>query len=396
MTEPESANSPSARENPTNGNHDSVRPVIFGVGCLDFGIQCSPSDEFGVDEYVSKLAEELETIPSLNNLSIVPWFDEDTTKIDSQQATETDNGIAVFSSGIVRRIEFDLYIPCRIQNDLALPWKESDTGTENFRVYILDAYYSTVAFVELLDPEEPQVPSTALVVIRKYLQSECKKAPDLAFTYVGPTPFHANFRIEPGPLPNSDSTFDSTAVNTRGYSEISFRYDASSFARPEAAFNKLIREIDRELGIYYALKNRDSTTYRNWNNIERLFSELISRSEDKSYWQRVRNALLHGKSVRNLSIELARFQAKWISDESFVRTVFYDAYERGMPSYLKTYIQAEMAERPTFPIEPVAGLLGFFERRRSKGLELLVILAAAIVGGVAGSLFTIFANQGHP
>lgn len=34
--------------------------------------------------------------------------------------------MAFFARGIVRRIEFNLYIPFRIQNDSALPWREYD------------------------------------------------------------------------------------------------------------------------------------------------------------------------------------------------------------------------------------------------------------------------------
>ena len=391
MNTPQSTNPQSAGETPNNNSHHSVYPVFFGVGCWNFGIQCQPSDEFSTEDYIANLRKKLETIASLNNLNIHPGPFTNSKKIDSQHAKKTDDGMAIFSNGIVRLIEFDLYIPLRIQNNL-MPWEESDTGTENFRVHILNAYYSPVVFVELMNPQEPQVPSTALTVIRNYLRNECKKT-RLAFTCVAPTPFHANFRVEPDPAQNNDDTFEFTAVNTRGYSKIAFRYNTSSFDSAQAAFKKLINEIDDELGIYYAMRDQNDTAYRNWHDIERLFSELIDRSDHTSGWQRIRNALLHGRSVQKLSIALARFQAQQISGESTMKRIFHNAYERNTPSYLKAYIEEELAECPTYPIGPVADLLGFFERRRAKGLELLVILAAAVIGGVTGSLLTILASQ---
>ena len=157
-----------------------------------------------------------------------------------------------------------------------------------------------------------------------------------------------------------------------------------------------MNEIDDELNIYYAIRNQDSTTYSSWDDIERLFSEIVSSSEHTTWWQHIPTLRSRGCSVQELSIALARFQVQQITDDSFTERIHYEAYERGTPSYLKEYIEAGMKERPSFPTGPVADLLGFLERRRSKGLELLVILAAAIIGGVTGSLLTILASQAQP
>ena len=86
--------------------------------------------------------------------------------------------MAILAKGVVSRIDFDLYIPFRIQDGLARLRARSDTGTENFRIHVIYVYYSPVVFVELLDPTDPCTPSTAMVVIREYLWSELRKTHD--------------------------------------------------------------------------------------------------------------------------------------------------------------------------------------------------------------------------
>ena len=394
MDEHQSTNPESVHGSLSTESQDPARPLFFGVGCWDFGIRCQPSLEFTVEDYVAGLREQLEAIPSLNNLNITTLWDDTEDKITFRHAQKTDDGMAVLAKGVVSRIDFDLYIPFRIQDGLARLRARSDTGTENFRIHVLYVYYSPVVFVELLDPTDPCTPSTAMVVIREYLWSELRKTHDLVFTYVGPTPFHADFRIEPGPVHHDDRTFERTTLDSRAYSSIAFRYrPGSSLTNAQSAFEELVEEIGHELDVYYFLHRTTSENIEAWDEIERLFLDIISHSERTGWWQRMRSARLQSRDIRKLSIRLARFQAEQISDEYAIRKAFYDTYERNIPCYLKPYVEAEMKERPVFPTVPVADLLGFFERRRSKGLELLVIVAAAIVGGVAGSLLTMYTSQ---
>ena len=141
---------------------------FFGVGCWDFGIQWRMFHELTVQEYIAKLKEQLETISSINNLTITADAEDVEEKVDAHYAHKTDDGIVVWAQGIASRMEFDLYIPLRIQDDLAAGRVRPGTGTENFRIHVICAYYSPVVFVELLNPREPCTPSTAMVVIREY------------------------------------------------------------------------------------------------------------------------------------------------------------------------------------------------------------------------------------
>jgi hypothetical protein len=53
----------------------------------------------------------------------------------------------------------------------------------------------------------------------------------------------------------------------------------------------------------------------------------------------------------------------------------------------------ETQDRQIFPTQHVRQLVTFLEKRRSKALELLMILSASLIGGVAGSLITLLAKK---
>ena len=378
-------------------NADALNPLhraSFGVGCWDFGVRCKPSSQLSINQYVALLTKGLEGVSTLNNLKIVPESDDqDNATIDSAHATETDDGIAIFSHGIVWCIEFDLYIPFRIQKTLAEDHVQFNTRTEIFRVYIHHAYSSPVAFVELVGADESPAPSAAMKVVRKFLARECRDSShELAFASVGPTPFHADFHIEAHAVQNKGRVFEIRDLDSPGYSDITFFYCASSFDTVQDALRELVYELREELGLFYNIQSENESRYERWNQVERLMSRLVRRSQRTGWRQLVRDARMRSQDLEELSIALADFEADRISGEYATKQAFRSVYKK-TSAFLRAYVEAEMEGRPVFPTRPVADLLGFIEGRRLKTLELLAILAAAIVGGVTGSLITILASQ---
>ena len=386
---------------PDDNNASTPNPILrasFGVGCWDFGIRCQPSSTFTVSQYVALLSKGLETVSSLNNLQVGPELDpavDDNTQIGSADATEVEDGRAIFSHGIVLGITFDLYVPFRIQNNLAGDRTEFHTKTEHFRVRIRHAYYSPVVFVELLDADAPRRPSAAMIVLRKYLEKECQDSSHgLAFSFLGPTPFHADFRIAEHPVQNlSGRTFEVKDVDSTGYADITFVYNAPSFDTARDALEELFDDLMNELGFFYRIVEDDLRKYKSWSEIERLIPGAVSQSERTSWLDRIRRAHRRSKDLKELSVALMQFEVNQIMNTSHTRRSFRNVYKKDAPALLKAYVEAEIDERPTFPTEPVTQLLTFMESRRSKTLELLVLLGAAVVGGITGSLITTLASQ---
>lgn len=362
----------------------------FGVGCWDFGIQCQPSWQLPVNKYVALLTKGLEAVSSLNNLKIATELDGNTT-ISSEYAKKTNGQLAVFSHGIVWNLEFDLYIPFRIQSELGDGHAQSETKTEHFRVHVRHAYHDAVAFVELVGAKVPPAPSFAMIVVREYLKKECQRsAHDLAFDFVGPTPFHADFHVESFAVPNkSGAAFEAKRIDSPGYSDITFSYCASSFPTALAALRELFDELREELGLFYRMCRDNSENYGRWAQIEHLMARVTRRPTRISWRQRIQRA----RDLEELSISLARFEADQVSEEHATRKAFRGVYRGTGSAFLKAYVETEIEERPVFPTRPVTDLLAFIERRRSKALELLVVLGAAVVGGVTGALLTMLARD---
>ena len=74
-----------------------------------------------------------------------------------------------------------------------------------------------------------------------------------------------------------------------------------------------------------------------------------------------------------------------VLDESFNL-----AYSIPGKAHLKEEVGNAVTSLGEYPIEQVYRLIGFLEGRRSKQLELFVVLCAAIVGGIVGGLATWF------
>lgn len=374
----------------TSGMPGRFPQASFGVGCWDFGVQCQRPSKFQVNEYVARLTKGLEAVSSLNNLKIETELDDDAT-IGPENAKDTNGRPAVFSHGIVWNLEFDLYIPFRIQNELGASDAQSQTKTERFRVHVRHAYHDAVAFVELVGAKAPPAPSTAMAVLRNYLKKESQKSTcDLAFEFVGPTPFHANFYVEAFTVPNErGKNFGIKRQDSPGYSDITFSYCKSSFPTVQAALGELFDELREELGLFYRICRDNSESYKRWAHIERLMEHLTSRPAQLSWLQHIRRA----RDLEEMSIAIAEFEADQISEEHGTRKAFRGVYRGAASAFLKGYVEAELEERPEFPTKPITELLAFIERRRSKALELLVVLGAAVVGGVTGALLTMLAND---
>ena len=368
-----------------------ISRMAFGIGSWDFGIRCDLTSRFTIAQYVNLLTHALESIPSLNNLEIVPEPDDHGDRvIDANCGTSTPNGLHIFSHGSLYSISFDLYIPFRIQIELGGPFVESDTNTEHFKVHTRYDYYSPVVFVELVGGDKPSVPSSAVMVIRDYLEFECERSShNLLFSCVGPTPFHANFYIESHPDSHVSDIFNCEDLRLRGYSKITFTYCVLSFGTMQDAFEDLMEELADELGVYYKVQRDDFRRYRQWHNISTLLTHLTDHF-DQTGWRKILwLTFTRGNDLNKLSVALARFEANRVSTEHSIAQAFRSTYSKRGGHFLKEYVEENIENRPIFPQDPTMDLVAFIEGRRIKALEFIVTLSAAIVGGIIGSLITL-------
>lgn len=381
-----------------NGDQHTVEPpatprLSFGVGSWDFGVRLAPHSKITPRQYIAILTQHLEGISSLNNLVVEPEScDEGDVTLPETNLEQNGDTLLVLSHTLVYRIDFDLYIPDRIQQELAKDRLSSvgDLQTEHFRVHLCHAYHAPVVFIELLGDAESAHPSTAVVVVREYLRSRCDESSNgLEMKWVGPTPFHADFFLKSRLAEEGSSVLQCEKIQRPGYSKINFIYSEHVFDNVSDALEELTLKLQEEFGLFYMINTIDSQRIRCWEDIEKLLAALTERF-DRVGWRRLLPS--RRASLKELSIALARFEADKIATDYTTEQAFRHTYGRGLPTFLRDHIETAIASRFTFPTGPTAALLKFIENRRAKALELLVIIAAAVVGGITGAMITIWAT----
>ena len=149
----------------------------IGIGCYHFGVKKSPPFAFTGKDYIDKLNTALSKIASLNNLKINTDDDFRNYKqdvMDELPNLEYDEGF--FPNPIFLDIQFELYIPFRIQAELIeRNEKFLDTYSEKFKVYIVQSYFLPVAIIEIVDPTKQPDPSTGVVIVREFLRKNFER-----------------------------------------------------------------------------------------------------------------------------------------------------------------------------------------------------------------------------
>ena len=342
-----------------------------------------------MDDFTSRLSRALEGISALNNLHIDALESENRFSAFRSSKLSTKKSEAVFCHGIIREITFDLYIPLRIQKKVAKSTVLSRTGTENFRVHIHYPYYGPVAYVQPIGTQS-ESPSTALMVVRKFLASVLSdQSNDLLFNFVGPSPFHANFQLEGHESKNeSGDAFEVYIKKGRGYADVTFQFCLSEIDS-EQALEKLFNALDRELGFFYDFKAADSYRHLRWRDIREKMSSLTEHFGKSGFLASLRLIGSTSRIIAELYASVTQLEINEISNERFVKDTYQSIYDQKDRTYLNEFIRSEIDKRPVFPTQQVTNLLSVFEGRRSKSVELLVFLAAAIIGGAVGSFITL-------
>ena len=342
------------------------------------------------------MSAELESIPSLNNLEII--HDEgDYIEFTEAALEDSEAGPAVFPDHAIFSLRFDLYIPFRIQRNIVGEYFNSETETEKFRIHIHYPYHTSVVLVELLDGGESLNPSTAVRIVREYLQTEINRlSSKLAFKFLGPSPFHADFWIEGYNTPNdAKSFFECNLLKSLGYANITFRCCVENAEFKEHACEILLSELEHELDQFYNIRQSIMEDYHSWEPIETVAAQLFDQLGEKHDHQPFAQTFTRGRDLSKLNMELSKFEVEYIQRHHYAEKQCRELYARHIPGFLRTIVESELEDRPVFPIKQMKELVMFIESRRSKAIELLIVLIAALIAGVTGSVITLLFSSGN-
>lgn len=373
--------------------------VFFGVGCFNFGIKRLPPFTLKGQEYIKELKQTLESIPNVDKVSIEvdTHFAEFSFEVD-EKFSEIDEDLDFFpSTATMLEIEFEIYIPERLQQDLFLRRIRPNLDSERFRIHIRSSYFFPVTFIEVLSPKANTcTPSDAVMIVREFLKVQFEKINSnfLRFEILGPSPFHADFCLQSGESDNHN-IFDSqgfavSRIPLMGYDKYNIIYDSSIYNSPEEALSHFYVPLCEELGFFYRLVLLNNIQIRKWHLLERTINELLALQKAKRL-KAIRNGLRNnfGK-IYDTVVAIADFETDQIMFQQFSKHEYLDFQLMDRQPYVETHLKRQLETFPDYPTGQIRDIVTLLEGRRSQAIENTIIIVAAIIGGIAGSILTLF------
>ncbi|MBV6888829.1 hypothetical protein KWH47_14910 [Xanthomonas campestris pv. spermacoces] len=362
--------------------------TYFGVGCFHFGLSKPVPYKFEFREYIEEIHKALGALTNASNINI---------KADRSGSIFPDHveisGIALRKNGVIfpntldMIVEFSLYIPARIQDELG-PFKETSkaTSTENFHVRIKYEFQTPVAIITLINPasEDPS-PSRAVAMIRKYLDREIAKSnTEIMFDWLGPSPFHAEFSAEADPA--SDYGFVLKKIPSRGYDKINILYGKDINKNQAEAY--IYDSISSDASVFYEIIRTRSFMYRaqekvvsQWKNLQGLIDSGEARAS------RGRKKILEAANL--LVRESHSLMASQKVHRQAAERVVKEHFGRGEDDFLEHYVESELKGLPEYPAQDILEWAKYIEEGLLKKKDRFNVLLTGMLGGLIGALATI-------
>jgi hypothetical protein len=371
--------------------------TTFAIGCFHFGLKKIYPNGMNGSDYIKELQSSLRSIPNISNIEVSTFDDFEELTVSSTQKLSDLNGEDFFPyASEFLQIDFDIYIPKRLQDELR-PGISENINTEKFRIHIEDSYHFPVTFIEPIEAGSKSSPSSSIFIIRKFLEQQFteKNFEFIRFDFLGPSPFHADFYLMEDAnekLEKNDYDINGYYVNhisTKGYNAFDMRYKKNTHPSLEESKEALFLELSSEAGLFYSLVHDRILQTREWEKLEGLVDYLLETSKAtgfKGVWNKV---FTLSKQVQDIIILLSEFESNQIWASSIRKINCRQLINARRRSYLKAYIDEELDEFPDYPVRQIKDIIDLLENRRSKTVDNTIVVIAAVIGGIIGSLLTL-------
>lgn len=386
--------------------------VSFAVGSLFFEVPDAKVPSLGETsrdyltpkEYVEKVRGALETISAIDNLVVEtpqsysgrldsPW---EIPHIFGPHKSGPHPGGAIvphFSTGY---IGFTLHVPNRMQSDLLFRSK-LPAEVENFRVDIHYGGRFPVAFVSPTDPVRLDRPSTALILVREFLEREFQhRLPnsDVTFCFLGPSPLWANCVVEPGPDGISSRVEYAVEQVRRGYNRLRFSYSRQVFSNGTDAFEAIQGYTVDDLGVYYFVENEMRSLQAKWRLIDLGLADLIRLHQSPGLYAAFRRIMNSGRQSRELTLRILDAEAATAATRTYATSAIDEIRRQSeLPSFLEWH-EIQMGELESVGPPQVSEIASFLDAVHARTIQTLVVLVASALGGVAGAALTLLLAAG--
>lgn len=367
--------------------------IGIGVCCFHFGLTKSPPYEMTVQQYADTVRRALESVQTINDIEIV--LGEEASRLfgldSDDDVGDIEDGNA-FPLPSFFSVSFTLFIPTRIQEELGRKAPFPSTGSESFFVQIHYQYASPVCIVIPLAQSGEHSPSASIPTVREYLRGAINTfGSEVRFGALGPSPVHADFFVYPAV--GQEDVVCTEFQRQHGYASVKIKVSATETDAVQDLIWKLFPELLYEADTYYHVVALRVEALRRWREFEREFGPVMDSPDDVPIWRRIPSHARRAELIHKANLELTRFEYFMASSRYEARQDFEEHYQRAQVTYMKPILEAEIAKEDVFPTEHFAKMLSFLEARRSQSFEMLVVLVAAIVGGIAGSTLTVWVGK---
>lgn len=381
----------------TNSSHDQLSTKLlsaspsedvesefqaFGIGCFHFGYNKSLPYRFDTAEYIRDVTQTLGSLTSVGDVK-VSFLEVFAYSCDVEQAFRSIDDGVFFPHLDLFTVDFTVYIPARVTREI-FPHEDMDdqVGTERFRVVMKHGFHSPVAIVECLNPSEYCVPSSAVRLLREYLEREFKKLKGpVTFQYLGPSPFHADFYVREE---DDEGKIYIAEIAGRGYSHFECRCGAA--VPPEQRVLEVFDLIRWEVDTFYEFERRYVKLLEDGEALVDAWTKAQAMADSRvPWWNLLRRRQLH-RAARDLAMQGYTLQARVDVNEKEMQRLLLKSYSKDEPRNLERFLKE--FDMPSYPISSIIKWAERVEDGSFKQTEIQAVIVSALAGGMIGSVLT--------
>jgi len=369
----------------------SLKAFKFGVGAFWFLPRCQPNSVgvFTSREYIDRVEWALYKQATIDVETAYTYYDQNFESVADKSVDwlkEIRNGHQ-YPLPEFFRLDFLVTVPEDWQKEHIHPYRRLDTIEHPFHVSIVSTFYYPVTFVRIPSNEDAKKLDgvDAVFVVKKYLEDLFTDDPHVAFTSIGPSPFHASIEAVPAVhLDDKEEGIELVRYPQRGYDKFKVMFNEACLKTRGAAYSAIQYAISSDLGFFYRVQASRIEAQRKLDQVETRHKKLSKLS--------VSGTMVRLAFIRKISA---------LIDESLIGLIEYDGFlkseissfeldiekrdAKGSPLYFKDFVINAIKGYPRNDTQKIYEYVQTVERRQSKWWEISILAAAGLVGGLLGA-----------
>lgn len=127
-----------------------------------------------------------------------------------------------------------------------------------------------------------------------------------------------------------------------------------------------------------------------WQAIQEALHSILSFEEKESKRSLMEKFFSKPRLFRETFKNIGLFKGQKIFDNSSIEKHYNSIYKsKKQKTYLQYFIDNSISDQSTYPVEEASELLRYFDQKTSRAFELFIVIIAALLGGVVGSVITV-------